>query len=431
MSVVHKLISKAASSNAALPVKKSMRRLMETYYNAAVVNRLSTKTEPLRLVVENDQPVRINIVIPEINFECFYGGYIAKFNLGLMLAQRGRKVRLLTVDPCPYQLDHWRERIKDYTGLEDVFDFVEVQCCDDRKKGVPVNPEDTFIATTWWTAYIAHAAAQQLGQEKFIYLIQEYEPFTFSMGSYYAMARSSYDFPHNAIFSTQLLQAYFETQYIGVYAEQDTNADHNAMAFENAIFAYAANELTFQNRTPHRLLFYARPEAHASRNMFEIAYIALCKAIEQDVFSDQWEFHGIGSNHKNIPLPNERELVMRGIVGLSEYRELLPQYDIGLSLMYTPHPSLLPLEMAAAGMVVVTSECMNKTHSDLHAISSNLYGAVPTIDGVLAALKRAVEKANDKDSRLRGSEVHWASSWSQAFSDDIFQRLDNWIGHKQ
>jgi len=428
MSVVHKLISKAASSNAALPVKKSMRRLMETYYNAAVVNRLSTKTEALRLVVENNQPVRINIVIPEINFDCFYGGYIAKFNLALMLAQRGRKVRLLTVDPCSYRLNQWRERIKDYAGLEDVFDFVEVQCCDDRKTGVSVNPDDTFIATTWWTAYIVHATAQQLGQEKFIYLIQEFEPFTFPMGSYYAMARSSYDFPHNAIFSTQFLQSYFASQKIGVF-EGESN-DGNAMAFENAIFAYDAKELTFQDRAPHRLLFYARPEAHASRNMFEIAYIALSKAIEQGVFNDQWEIHGIGSNHKNIPLPNDCELVMRGIVGLTEYRELLPQYDIGLSLMYTPHPSLLPLEMAAAGMVVITSECMNKTHSDLHAISSNLYGAVPTIDGVLAGIKEAVQKVDDMNERLRGAEVNWASSWPQAFSDEFFLTLDGWIKNK-
>ncbi len=430
MSVVHKLISKAASSNAALPVKKSMRRLMETYYNAAVVNRLSTKTEVLRLVIDNDQPVRVNLVIPEINFECFYGGYIAKFNLALMLAQRGRKVRLLTVDPCPYQIELWRERIQEYAGLENVFDYIDVQCCDDRKKGVPVNSGDTFVATTWWTAYIAAAAARQLGREKFVYLIQEFEPFTFPMGSYYAMARSSYDYPHYAIFSTHFLQSYFESQGIGVFAKECRDNEGNAMAFENAIFTYNDSELTFQNRTPHRLLFYARPEAHASRNMFEIAYIALSKAIEQGVFNDQWEFHGVGSNHKNIPLSNGRELVMRGIVDLTEYRELLPQYDIGLSLMYTPHPSLLPLEMAAAGMVVVTSECMNKTHADLHRITTNLFGATPTIDGVLAGLKQAVQKVNDKDKRLSGAQVDWASSWPQAFSEEFFQQLDDWIDNK-
>ncbi len=429
MAIVHKLISKAASSNAALPVKKSMRRLMETYYNAAVVNRLSTKTEPLRLVISNDEPVRVNIVIPEINFECFYGGYIAKFNLALILAQRGRKVRVLTVDPCPHQPQQWRERIRDYEGLENVFEYIDVQCCEDRKNAVVVNPDDTFIATTWWTAYIAHTAVRQLGGKRFIYLIQEFEPFTFPMGSYYAMARSSYDFPHYAIYSTRFLQDYFEMQNVGAYADGNGDVGQYVMSFENAIIKYDHDELSFYDRTPHRLLFYARPEAHAARNMFEIAYIALSKAIEQGVFDHQWEFHGIGSNHKNVPLPSGHELKMRGIVGLTEYRELLPQYDLGLSLMYTPHPSLLPLEMAAAGMVVVTSECMNKTHAHLHAISTNLYGAAPTIDGVLCALKDTIQKVNDKIERSHGTDVKWASSWPQAFNDNFFQKLDSWIDH--
>ena len=33
-------------------------------------------------------------------------------------------------------------------------------------------------------------------------------------------------------------------------------------------------------------------------------------------------------------------------VSLEEYQLLLPGYDVGLSLMLTPHPSLVPLETA-------------------------------------------------------------------------------------
>ena len=44
---------------------------------------------------------------------------------------------------------------------------------------------------------------------RFLYLIQEYEPFTFPMGSYAALADASYRLPHTALFSTELLRDYF------------------------------------------------------------------------------------------------------------------------------------------------------------------------------------------------------------------------------
>ena len=43
------------------------------------------------------------------------------------------------------------------------------------------------------------------------------------------------------------------------------------------------------------------------------------------------------------------------------YAELLRDHDVGLALMYTPHPSLVPIEMASAGMLVVTNSFENKT----------------------------------------------------------------------
>ena len=40
--------------------------------------------------------------------------------------------------------------------------------------------------------------------------------------------------------------------------------------------------------------------------------------------------------------------------------------------MYTPHPSLVPIEMASAGMLTVTNTFENKTSEALRAISGNL-----------------------------------------------------------
>lgn len=434
MRSIDKLIRRAASSQTTLPLKDRIgKRLRETYYNAEVLYRIEAKTAPLNVTVDRRASKRVNLLIPEINYNSFYGGYMAKFNLARKLIDHGYSVRLVIVDPCVYAPDSWREAVRNYSGLEDIFDKVEVAYQGDRKQELPTGEGDRFIATTWWTAYLAQHAVERLGGPPFVYLIQEYEPFTFPMGSYYAMAEHSYSFPHCALFSSGLLRDYFRLQGIGVFDGRE--GGDMAVHFENAIVRYDGREVdtALQRASSHapggkrRLLFYARPEAHATRNMFEVAFLALARAIDAGVFEHGWEFHGIGSGHGDIDLPRGNRLRMLGKFGLSEYREALLRYDVGLSLMYTPHPSLLPLDMASAGMVVVTNTCMNKTVEALAGLSTNLIGAEPHIAGVQRGLSIARGRADDPEFRRRGARVNWAGEWDQCFHEDIVGRLKSWL----
>lgn len=434
MRIVDKFIRRAARSQTTLPLKDRIgKRLKETYYNAEVLYRIETKTAPLNIRVDRGAGRRVNLLIPEINFNSFYGGYMAKFNLARKLIEDGYRVRLVVVDPCVYAPDSWREAVRSYQGLEDIFDTVEVAYQGDRRQELPVGDTDRFIATTWWTAYLADDAVARIGGPPFVYLIQEYEPFTFPMGSYSAMAEHSYAFPHRALFSSGLLRDYFRLQGLGVF--DGRTGDNIAAHFENAIVKYDQSEVDAAlARTGNgsaagkrKLLFYARPEAHATRNMFEVAFLALARAIDEGVFDDGWEFHGIGSGHGDIDLPGGNTLKMLGKFRLTEYREALLRYDAGLSLMYTPHPSLLPLDMASAGMVVVTNTCMNKTTDELSRLSTNLIGAEPHIAGVRDGLKQARGRADDCASRREGARVNWAGTWDECFHEDIMTRLKDWL----
>ena len=403
-------------------------RLRETYYNASVLHRIEDKIAPLVLDIDTAAPVRINLLIPEIDARTFFGGYIAKFNLAQKLIEQGYRVRLVLLDPCKVDEVAWREMVSQYAGIEAIFDQVEYAYHYDRSKALTVSPDDRIIATTWWTAYVAHEMAQALGVDKFLYLIQEYEPFTFAMGSYFAIAAESYKFPHRALFSSPQLRDYFEQKKIGIFGEPwgDKN---EAAPIENAILKFDAEDL-LQNRVEkqYKLLFYARPEAHAARNMFEIAYLALSRAIEAGNFDNaKWEFHGIGSSHGDIPLPKGHSLKMLGKFGLKEYKQRLMEYDLGLSLMYTPHPSLLPLEMAAAGMWVVSNECENKTADVLAKISSNLIAAKPTIEGVSEKISWAAGQCADHSSRLAGAKVNWASNWDDVFDEQSLSNIIQWL----
>jgi len=390
---------------------------------------VTAKIAPLRLAVRDDAPRRVNLLIPTIDLRHFFGGYIAKLNLARRLARQGTRVRIVTVDPVGPLPRSWQRDLESYSGLAGLFDEVEV-AFGRETQGLEVSRADAFVATTWWTAHIARDALRSLGGERFLYLVQEYEPFTFPMGSYAALAAESYTFPHDALFSTELLRDYFRRHGIGVYAGGVDAGDRASAAFENAITAIEpppAAELA--GRETRRLLFYARPEPHAARNMFELGVLALSRAVERGAFAGGWTLHGIGSvsGERRLDLGGGASLQLLPRSGQDSYAELLRRHDVGLALMYTPHPSLVPIEMASAGMLTVTNAFENKTAAALSAISPNLITAEPTIEGVAGALCEAAAGAGDAERRARGSRLAWSRDWDDSFPVELLDRLAGFL----
>ena len=393
---------------------------------------LAEKIAPLRLAVRDDAVPRVNVLIPTFDLRHFFGGYIAKLNLARRLAERGARVRIVTVDPVGPLPRSWMADVERYSGLAGLFDRVEVTF-GRESPGLEVSRGDRFVATTWWTAHIAAAAARELGGEpRFLYLIQEYEPFTFPMGSHAALAAESYRLPHSALFSTELLRDYFRRHALGVYAAGTAPGDEASAAFQNAITAVSpprAEEIA--GRRPRRLLFYARPEGHAARNMFELGALALARAAECGAFAG-WTLHGIGTveGGRRIDLGAATlELLPR--TGQGAYARILREHDVGLALMHTPHPSLVPLEMASAGLLTVTSSFENKTPAALEAISANLICAEAGIDSVAGALVAAAAGAEDVARRVRGSRVAWSRDWDESFGDALMERVTGLLGSDQ
>ncbi len=296
-----------------------------------------------------------------------------------------------------------------------------------ESQGLEVSREDHWVATTWWTAHVAGAALGALGGGHFLYLIQEYEPFTFPMGSYAAVAADSYRLPHRALFSSELLRDYFRRHGLGVFAAGGDAGERASESFENAITAIdppAAAELAA--RDSRRLLFYARPEGHAARNMFELGVLALSRAVERGAFAEGWDLNGIGTveGERRIQLGGGAALELLPRRGQEAYAHVLRDHDVGLALMYTPHPSLVPIEMASAGMVTVTNSFENKTSAALDAISQNLIVVDPAVDALADALAEAARRAEDFEARARAGRVRWSRSWGESFDDDLMERVE-------
>jgi WsaF, C-terminal domain len=92
--------------------------------------------------------------------------------------------------------------------------------------------------------------------------------------------------------------------------------------------------------------------------------------------------------------------------------------------MYTPHPSLVPIEMASAGMATVTNSFENKTREAMAAISPNLITAEPSLESLAAGLAEAADRVEDFEARARGSRVNWSSSWAESFDDGLMARVE-------
>ena len=394
---------------------------------AEVTAQMRQKVAPLFPVVSATELSRVNLLIPAIDLEHLFGGYIAKFSLARRLAEMGIRTRIVTVDPNPPLARDWRNQVESYRQLDGLFDSVEIEFGRDGRQPLRLSPDDRFIATTWWTAHIASRLAKGSGSGRFLYMIQEYEPLTVPPGAWADLARESYDFEHVALFSTSILRSYFAEGRIGVYRDGVDEGDARSLVFDNAITPVAAPapEALAKRNNPS-LLFYGRPESHAARNLYEIGIEALRAAIDDGVFSDQWSFHGVGSTGgaEQIDLGNGRVLELAARTDQDSYARLLAEHDLGLALMDAPHPSLVPIEMASAGMIALTTTYgTSKTAEKLAAISDNLIAVSPDVASVAAGLSEAVGRIGEFESRSAAAEVAWSDDWNQALDDALIEQI--------
>ena len=206
--------------------------------------------------------------------------------------------------------------------------------------------------------------------------------------------------------------------------------ERDSVAFDNAITPVdAPSEAEMAAREARGLLFYGRPESHASRNMFELGVLALARAVSEGALHANWELHGVGGVEPSEPIDLGDGTMLEMLPRRSQhsYADLLRSHDVGLALMYTPHPSLVPIEMASAGMLTVTNSFENKTAARMAAISSNLITAEPSVEGIHAGLLEAIAGVDDFGRRRKGSDVQWSSAWEDSFDDEVVDRVSSFL----
>jgi hypothetical protein len=380
---------------------------------------------PLTLDISEEHPKRVNLLLATIDFRyVFVVTSACSISLCASVAKDIRRASSFTNRPTG------RSRLAPtdpaVSRLTTLFDEVEVISRFDRSLPVEVNPEDRFVATNCWAAHIAHSTARNLVEQRFLFMVQEYEPYFLPMSSISALFQEAYTFPQISLFSTELLRDFFREERIGTFARPGGEAD--ALVFNNAIQRFAPRREALV-RSRRRLLFYARPEEHAARNLFELGMIALARLVK-----DQRVDLASCPSTASAPSTGRTCLSLRqGYRSNSCQNEPagLHRHDAelrcGLSLMLTPHPSLVPLEMAAAGMLAVTTPRQQDGGAagrDLDEPHRRRADDRRHPEGLVEAMRRA----EDIEGRLAGAQVSWPTDWADAFPEESMRRMRNFVG---
>lgn len=395
---------------------------------------LDHKLKPLSLHISRDEKMRINFLMEIFDFKYFFGGFFANFNLMKLLYKSGYSVRLILVDQGSLDINECNREIRKYEGLEDFFDHVSVEFALDRTKIITVSKNDVFIAASCWTAYLCHEAAHEVSgdeNKRFIFLIQEYEPFFYPHGSMYAIMNDAYNLPHFAIFSTSFLKNFFRDNNTGVFNHKSNeDRDNNSTFYDHPVIRNTTDLIIKKKGRIKKFVFYTRPEEHAKRNLFDLGMLAIIKALDKKILEpDAWEFYGIGTISKDKYFPLIPGITMKILpkVSLNEYYDMLCDFDLGLALMYTPHPSIPPLDMAAAGNIVVTTACFGKTPDSLGKISDNLIAVEPRLDAIVEGISQGVIRVNDYQKRTENSNLNWPRSWDEAYNKEVRTKIIDFV----
>ncbi|MBN2568706.1 MAG: hypothetical protein JXB42_04680 [Deltaproteobacteria bacterium] len=366
---------------------------------------------------------RINLLLPSINREHFFGGSYTALKLFDEITQKVAadcKIRLIITDASPdkealEKFHHYHLSTTGESNSKRQLLFLDNY----GKQSIFVTKNDKFIASAWWTAYRSQKIIEQqiklYGQDdyKMIYIVQDFEPGFYNWSSHFALAESTYQskIPTIAVFNSSLLKDFFKEREYVFFKDY---------FFEPQFHEYLKRYIPQNNnQRKKKIIIYGRPSV--DRNCFPLIIEALREWVLLQPIPSDWQLLSVGEKHPSVDLGNRITLKSLGKLSLSEYAELLSESAIGVSFMVSPHPSYPPLEMAHSGLLTLTNSYANKNLSKLHENITSLQVLTPeTIaEGLLALTKKFVADPT-VGPRGKSSMPYYADSSCQfPFLDDL------------
>ncbi len=318
---------------------------------------------------------RFVLLVPSVNPRHTYGGISTAIKLFKDIAKASS-------DECDFAIiatdmaiesdgkaafaDYVVSKIGEYT--EDAR-FSLIDASSRKFSRLPVRANDVFVATAWWTALSAKQAQDFIRvyfqtNNKFVYLVQDYEPNFYGWSTKYALAESTY-------FQSERFVAIINSEELFKFFE------NSRYRFESKFcLPYKINDNINKLLKPVRrekiIMFYGRP--HVQRNAIEIICDGLAKwQLQNPVEASTWRILSVGEEYDPRLASPVQNLTVLGKLTLEQYAYWLNRSSIGISLMLSPHPSYPPLEMAEAGLMVITNDYADRRMTDRFDLTSLPY----------------------------------------------------------
>lgn len=369
---------------------------------------------------------RLTLLVPALSVQHVFGGIATALQVFTAIGESYTNLRIVLTDEAGFTHDKnpafsgWS--IKELDD-DDAEGKVIVPAGDRWSKTLPICAGDVFVTTSWWTTSIAARiqAEQQTmfllpNPQKYIYLIQDYEPGFYPWSARYALAEATYHKAENflAIFNTSILKDFFQSE-----GYEFPLATH----FEPTLHPQLKIRLPsdFSAKRQKKIIIYGRPGVE--RNAFPIIVMALKSWIAQ-ANPEGWTIVSAGEAHPPVDLGGGYTLISLGKLSIEGYAAELSSAFIGISLMISPHPSYPPLEMSAFGVQVITNKYKSK---DLAQFSPD----ISTVDFVspesVASLLGDLAQAYDLPSTPRSLAGDYPELTTYTDSDQDFRWLRAWV----
>jgi hypothetical protein len=114
---------------------------------------------------------------------------------------------------------------------------------------------------------------------------------------------------------------------------------------------------------------------------------------------------------------------------LHEYEDFILSTDVCLTLMASPHPSLLPFDFSGIGSLVVTNSFQTKGPDYFVGISDLIICCDPDPNALVKGLKEAVKKSEDLDWRFKSLNINYPRDWEKTWNHDVRSLLKQWVNH--
>lgn len=380
-----------------------------------IENRLHTP--PCKIVT--GLPRRIWFMMETLNPDIFFGGYTAFINFIEAVVRAGYSIGFYFpkthASIIQYFQYHYPNSIITKTShLISVYSGA-------KNEPFSMGDDDILVAYASWEALHAHQIMSHYTtvtkrERRFVFFIQEYEAIFHPHDSFRFLVESAYQTPHYAMFYSQNLADYFKKHRLGVFRSRE---DTPHFVFEHVRPNIPPRSQ--ERRKTKRLIFYGRPEGHAERNLYEIGVYVINQALHKGYFRG-WEIIGFGclAGPYEVKLAENMKMVIRPKMSFTEYTELLANADVGLSLIFSPHPGLVHFEMAEAGIPTVVNTYETRP-PEFYRDYPNIVPADANINGLVQALITAHDRSLKPHSPVTKVGPH--KTWKDVFTSDVVKSI--------